>query len=70
MRIPLKLSLAKTVSFAALHFSIAFALGWWLTGSVAIAGTLALVEPMVNTVAYFFHERLWTRLSQRRLKPA
>lgn len=66
MRIPLSLSLAKTASFAALHFTVAFSLGWWLTGSVAIAGTLALVEPLVNTVAYFFHERAWTRFSQRK----
>ncbi|MEF9942989.1 MAG: DUF2061 domain-containing protein [Burkholderiaceae bacterium] len=70
MRIPLSLSLAKTASFAALHFTVAFSLGWWLTGSVAIASTLALVEPLVNTVAFFFHERAWTRLSQRRPVPA
>ena len=61
MRIPLSMSLAKTASFAVLHFSIAFGLGWWLTGSVAIAGTLALLEPLVNTVAFFFHDRAWAR---------
>lgn len=65
MKIPLRLSLAKTASFAALHFTVAFSLAWLLTGSVAIAGTLALVEPLVNTVAFFFHEQAWTRFSQR-----
>lgn len=66
MRIPLSMSLAKTASFAVLHFAIAFSLGWWLTGSVAIAGTLALIEPLVNTVAFFIHERVWDRVRLRR----
>lgn len=67
MRIPLSLSLAKTASFAVLHFTIAFSLGWWLTGSVAIAGTLALIEPLANTVAFFFHDRAWERIQRRRV---
>jgi uncharacterized membrane protein len=62
MRIPLHLSLAKTATFACLHFAIAFGLAYWLTGSVAIASALALLEPLVNTVAFFFHERAWARV--------
>jgi uncharacterized membrane protein len=49
----------KTLSFAAVHFSVAFALGWLVTGSVVLGGTLALLEPLVNTVAYYLHERAW-----------
>ena len=52
-------TLAKTLSFAAVHFSVAFGVGYLLTGSATIAGALALVEPMANTVAYYFHERAW-----------
>ena len=51
----------KTVTFALIHMTVAFAVGWALTGSAAIGGALALVEPLVNTVAYFFHEKLWER---------
>jgi uncharacterized membrane protein len=51
----------KTLTFAAVHMTVAFAVGWALTGSAAIGGALALVEPLVNTVAYFFHEKLWER---------
>ena len=51
----------KTVTFAVTHMAVAFAVGWALTGSVAIGGALALVEPLVNTIAYFFHEKLWER---------
>jgi uncharacterized membrane protein len=57
-------TLAKTVTFAAVHFTVAFTIGYLLTGSVAIASALALVEPLANTVAYYFHERLWARLSR------
>ena len=56
----------KTISFAAVHFSVAFTVGWALTGDWIVGGTLALVEPMINTVAYFFHEKVWERVRQRR----
>ena len=62
MRIPMSLSLTKTVTFAAVHFSVAFGVAYLLTGSVSIAGAIALVEPVANTVAYFFHERAWSRI--------
>ena len=52
-------ALAKTVTFAMVHFSVAFGVAYLLTGSVAIASALAMVEPMANTVAYYFHERAW-----------
>jgi uncharacterized membrane protein len=54
----------KTISFAAMHFSIAFGVAYMLTGDVVVGGTVALVEPMVNTVAFYFHERLWNRFQR------
>ena len=65
MRIPLKQSLAKTASFAAVHFLVAFSVAYALTGSAPLASALALLEPLANTVAYFFHERLWARFTPR-----
>ncbi len=63
MRMPLTLSLAKTATFAVVHFAVAFSIAYALTGSAPIAGALALLEPLANTVAYFFHERAWVRFS-------
>lgn len=57
--------MAKTVSFAAVHFTVAFSVGYAMTGSVAVGGAMALVEPAVNTVAYFFHEKAWNRFARR-----
>jgi uncharacterized membrane protein len=51
--------LLKTLSYLAIHLTIGFTVAYLLTGSVAIAGGIALVEPCVNAVAFFFHERAW-----------
>ncbi len=51
--------LAKTGTFAVLHFGVAFGVAYALTGSAPIATALALIEPACNTVAFFFHERAW-----------
>ncbi|KJG09284.1 DUF2061 domain-containing protein [Photobacterium kishitanii] len=49
----------KTLSFATIHFTVAFSLAFLLTGDLLIGGLIALVEPMVNTVAFYFHEKIW-----------
>lgn len=54
--------MTKTLSFAAVHFSVAFGVGYALSGSIAVGGAIALVEPALNSVAYFFHEKAWERL--------
>lgn len=56
----------KTLSFAAVHFTVAFTIGYLLTGSVLVGGALALIEPACNTVAYYFHEKAWARIAARR----
>jgi uncharacterized membrane protein len=53
------ISMTKTMTFAAMHFTVAFLVAYLLTGSLVIGGALALVEPAVNTVAFHFHEKLW-----------
>ncbi|EEP69505.1 DUF2061 domain-containing protein [Kingella oralis] len=51
----------KTFTFAVLHFSVAFGVAYVLTGSLGISSAVALVEPMVNTVAFYFHEKAWQK---------
>lgn len=58
--------MAKTMSFAAVHFTVAFTVGYLMSGSVLVGGAIALVEPAVNTVAYYLHEQVWTRLQKSR----
>lgn len=54
--------LLKTLSFATLHFVVGFGVSYAFTGSIAIASGIALVEPLANTVVFYFHERGWRRL--------
>lgn len=61
--------MTKTASFAAVHFTVAFTVAYLLTGSVAVGGLVALVEPLCNTVAYYFHEKLWARFGGQREPP-
>lgn len=58
--------MAKTMTFACVHFTVAFTITYLLTGSWVLGGLIALVEPMVNTVAYFLHEKAWERIHKRR----
>ncbi|AWV08556.1 DUF2061 domain-containing protein [Marilutibacter maris] len=62
--------MGKTLSFAAVHFSVAFSVGYLMTGSVLVGGALALVEPALNTVAFHLHEKVWKRLEARRGPPS
>ena len=54
--------MTKTASFAAVHFTVAFSVAYMMSGSFVIGGAIALIEPMVNTVAYYFHEKAWNKI--------
>ena len=56
--------MAKTLSFAVLHFTVAFTVGYILTGSMMVGGLLAVIEPACNTVVFHFHEKAWKRFEQ------
>jgi len=65
----------KTISFAIIHFSVAFSLTYLLTGSLVLGGALALLEPAINTLAFYAHEIYWSKKqslenSQETLIPA
>jgi uncharacterized membrane protein len=49
----------KIATYGTMHLGVAFGVAYALTGSVRVAGAIALVEPAVQTVAYALHERAW-----------
>ena len=51
--------MSKSATFGAMHIGIAFGVSYALTGSVAIAGAITFVEPLVNTVAHYFFDKAW-----------
>jgi len=59
-----EVAMKKTFSFGVLHMSVAFTVAYLMTGSLLVGGAIALVEPVINTIAYFFHEKFWESKSQ------
>ena len=58
--------LLKTFTYLAIHLTVAFTVGYLLTGSVEMAGLITLIEPCANAVAFFFHEKAWKWRLERR----
>jgi len=58
----------KKISFAILHFSVAFTITYLLTGSIIIGGTIALLEPAVNTVVFYFHDKVWKNIELKKMQ--
>jgi uncharacterized membrane protein len=58
--------MTKTMSFAVVHFSVAFSVTYLMSGSILLGSAIALVEPAVNTLAYHFHEKVWRRIESPR----
>ena len=55
----------KTVTFTLMHFCIAFGVTYALTGSIAASGLVAAIEPLCNSVGFYFHEKVWQRIEGR-----
>ena len=55
-------SLVKTVSWRLTGSGATFLISYLIAGDFAIAGTIAVIQLISNTVLYFVHERLWNRI--------
>lgn len=56
---------AEKISQTALHAVVAFVVMWAVTGSMALGGLAALVEPICNVIVLPLHDRLWDTLRKR-----
>lgn len=56
---------AEKVSQTAFHMVIAVAVMYWATGSLALGGLAAILEPILNVVALPYHDRMWDRFEAR-----
>ena len=63
MKIPL--SLMKTSTYAVMHMGVAIAVAYVLSGSWKIALSIGLIEPVVQTFCFFFHEKAWHKAEKR-----
>jgi uncharacterized membrane protein len=51
----------KVATYGAMHFCVAIAVAFALTGDIRLALAVGIVEPIVQTVAFAVHERIWAR---------
>jgi uncharacterized membrane protein len=61
-----KTMLMKTGSYYLIHISVAAMVAYAVTGNLWASLTLSLLEPTVQAVAFFFHEKAWDRAARRR----
>ena len=62
--------LMKTGSYYLIHICVAATVAYAVTGNLWASLTLSLLEPTVQAVAFFFHEKAWERAAQRRAAQA
>lgn len=56
----------KTVTYGVMHFVVAVSVALALTGDWRIALAIGLIEPLVQTVFFTMHDRIWTRIDARK----
>ena len=60
-------SLVKAVSWRALGTMDTFLLSWLITGEVKLAAAIGGTEVITKMALYWFHERMWNRITWGRL---
>ncbi len=61
--------LAFKTSQVLCHMSVAFAVTYTFTGSLAVGGLAAVVEPICNVILLPLHDKVWARFRNRSQKP-
>jgi uncharacterized membrane protein len=64
-----EIAMLKTTTFAITHFTVAFTVVYWLTGDILVGSAVAMIEPAINTIAYHFHEKIWSRITAHHHEP-
>lgn len=65
LRPALSTPVLKTGSYAVMHMIVAVTVAYALTGSWRAALAIGTIEPLVQTVAFLLHDRVWKRVGQR-----
>ena len=60
----------KTVTYGVMHFVVAVAVAYALTQNWRTALAIGIIEPLVQTVFFTVHDRVWTRIEVQKAKRA
>lgn len=53
--------LAKTASYGVIHLIVATAVAYAITGNMAMALGIGMIEPIIQTGVFALHEKVWER---------
>lgn len=56
----------KTLTYASMHLIVAVTVAYALTRDWRVALAVGIIEPLVQTVFFNLHERVWSRADKRR----
>lgn len=55
-------SLLKTLSWRLIATLITMLIAWVVVGDVSVALTVGAADVFIKMIAYYFHERAWTKI--------
>lgn len=55
-------SIAKTISWRLTGSFSTFMISYLILGNFTIAGSIAIVQIIANTILYYLHERVWNKI--------
>ena len=58
-----KRSLAKTISWRLTGSGATFLISWIISRDIAVAGSIATIQIVANTILYYIHERIWNKIN-------
>ena len=58
----------KSVTYGLMHFTVAVAVAFALTRNIGLSLTIGIVEPLVQTLFFTVHDRVWSRIEARKAK--
>ncbi len=60
-------SIAKAISWRVIATTITFSIAYLLTGEVTTALEIGGLDMVFKLISYFFHERIWGRISMGKI---
>jgi len=58
-----KRSVAKSISWRVIGTLDTILISWLVTGALSLAFSIGFIELITKMLLYFFHERIWNRIS-------
>ncbi len=61
-------TIAKALSWRFIATLVTFSVAWLITGKLAFAVEIGIIDTLIKLGAYYFHERLWIHVKFGKLR--